>query len=98
MTTIPPFRLIPEPLTDEARQTMGFKWAGGDIGKRHRLGGEPQFIQDEETPMCPSCRQRMTFYGQLDSIGDDYNIADCGVIYVFLCFDCFTAQALVQSA
>lgn len=98
MTTIPPFRLIPEPLTDEARQAMGFKWAGGDIGKRHRLGGEPQFIQDEEIPMCPSCRQRMTFYGQLDSIGDDYNIADCGVIYVFLCFDCFTAQALVQSA
>jgi hypothetical protein len=39
----------------------------------------------------------MSFYGQLDSIGDDIVIADVGVIYVYLCFDCFTAQAIVDS-
>ncbi len=39
----------------------------------------------------------MTFYGQLDSIGDDIMIADCGLIYIFVCFDDFAAQAVVQS-
>jgi hypothetical protein len=39
----------------------------------------------------------MSFYGQLDSINEEFNIADCGLIYVFLCFDCFEAKAIVQS-
>ena len=39
----------------------------------------------------------MSFYGQLDSIGDEYDIADCGMLYVFLCFDCFEATAFVHS-
>ena len=40
---------------------------------------------------------KMTFYGQLDSINDDICIADCGMIYVFICFDCFKAISIVQS-
>jgi hypothetical protein len=39
----------------------------------------------------------MTFYGQLDSINDDIIIADCGMIYVFLCFDCYEVTAKIQS-
>ncbi len=39
----------------------------------------------------------MTFYGQLDSVGDDICIADAGMVFVFLCFDCFEAAAMVQS-
>jgi len=39
----------------------------------------------------------MTFYGQFDSVNDDYSVADAGLIYVYLCFDCFEAAALVDS-
>jgi hypothetical protein len=37
----------------------------------------------------------MTFYGQLDSVGDDVVLADAGVVQVFVCFDCFDAAARV---
>jgi hypothetical protein len=38
-------------------------------------------------------------YGQLDSIGDDFALADAGVVqvFVFVCFDCFEAAAQVVS-
>lgn len=39
----------------------------------------------------------MTFYGQLDSISDAIVLADCGIVYVFICFDDSTAKAVVQS-
>jgi hypothetical protein len=97
MKVIPPFKLIPEPLNDEAKNLPPFKWAGDEIGKRHQLGGEPSFIQGDEIPVCPDCKQKMTFYGQLDSINDDYIIADCGLIYIFICFECNEVKAIVQS-
>jgi hypothetical protein len=55
-------------------------------GTRHQLGGEPQFLRKQLWPECPQCRERMTFYGQLDSVNDDICIADCGMIYVFILF------------
>ena len=72
---IPPFRLVPEPLDDEAKSLPGFKWAGKGVGKRHRLGGNPEFIQETNSPACPDCGEQMTFYAQLDSINDQYCIA-----------------------
>jgi hypothetical protein len=97
MKSIPPIKLVPEPLTDEARNLLKFKWAPKEIGTRHRLGGEPHFLQNEQGPSCPAGHGRMTFYGQLDSINDDICIADCGMIYVFICFDCHEATAIVHS-
>ena len=93
---IPEIRLRPDPETEEAKAALGFRWAGEDIGKRHKLGGEPDFVQAAEWPRC--CGNLMTFYGQLDSIGDEIVIADCGLIYVFICFDCYEAKAVVQCA
>jgi hypothetical protein len=90
--------LTPEPLNDEARQTPKFKWASGEIGTRHQLGGEPQFLQNEQWPSCPDGHGKMTFYGQLDSINDEICIADCGMIYVFICLDCYQAISMVHSA
>lgn len=84
------------PETPEAMAAVGFRWAGDEIGKRHRLGGTPNWIQGDETPNC-SCGERMTFYGQLDSIGDQIILGDCGMIYVFVCFDCLKTKSLVQS-
>ena len=97
MKKIPPFKLVPEPQNEEARGLPKFKWAGEEIGTRHRLGGEPEFLQDATWPSCSSCRKAMTFYGQLDSINDDICIADCGMIYVFVCFDCFQTTSIIQS-
>jgi hypothetical protein len=97
MTKIPPFKLIPEPLTEEAKNLPKFKWADDEIGTRHQLGGEPKFIQQEDYPFCSDCEKQMTFYGQLDSINDDFCIADCGMIYVFICFDCNTTESIIQS-
>ncbi len=97
MRTIPPFKLIPKPLTEEARAMPQFKWAPPEVGTRHQLGGEPTFIQKTDWPACSSCGQKMTFYAQLDSINDDVILADCGLIYVFVCFDCYTTISILQS-
>ncbi|HYN23141.1 MAG TPA: hypothetical protein VE078_19435, partial [Thermoanaerobaculia bacterium] len=82
---------------EAARLALGFKWAGPEVGKRSKLGGEPAWIENDDTPRCTDCQQTMTFYGQLDSIGDAINLADCGMIYVFVCFDCYECQAILQS-
>jgi hypothetical protein len=94
---IPPFKLVPEPLDAEAAELPPFQWASPEVGTRHQLGGTPTFLQRTEDPTCASCGSSMTFYGQLDSINDDFVLADCGLVYVFVCFDCFSAQAFVQS-
>lgn len=39
----------------------------------------------------------MAFYGQIDSIGDEFDPADGGMIYVFVCFDCFSARSVLQA-
>lgn len=93
---MPPIPLIPNPETPEAEAAIGFRWAGGDIGKRHRLGGDPDWIQGDETPSC-SCGEKMSFYGQLDSIGDKYCLADCALIYVFVCWGCGETKSILQS-
>ena len=91
MKTIPPFRLKPEPLNEAAKNLPKFKWAGDNIGTRHQLGGEPTYIQAKIHPVCPDCKEKMTFYAQLDSIND------CGMIYVFVCLECNTVEAFIES-
>lgn len=97
MRKIPPFKLILDPLNDEAKLLPKFKWADDIIGTRHRLGGEPQFLQQDDIPTCEDCGEQMTFYAQLDSINDEFCIADCGIVYVFICFECNTSSAIIQS-
>lgn len=95
-------KLIPEipiyfrPESEEAKAIVGFKWADDEIGKRSKLGGKPDWIQSSEVPIC-SCGKEMSFYGQLDSIGDAVILADCGMIYIFVCFDCFETKSMIQS-
>ncbi len=95
---VPAFKLVPEPIEDAARNLKPFRWATNDVGKRHQLGGEPTFVQAPEWPLCPVCHEPMSFYGQLDSINDDYVLADCGLIYVFVCFDDNEVKAILQSS
>ena len=92
--TFPEIKLIPQPETDEAKEVFGHKWAEPEIGYRHKLGGNPEWIQDDEWPEC--CQKKMTFFAQLDSVGDDIHLGDCGLIYVFVCFDCFNTKSMLQ--
>lgn len=93
---IPEIKLVTKPETPEAKEAVGYKW-NKEIGIRHKLGGSPDFLQEADFPKCEDCGVEMTFYGQLDSIGDDYDLADCGLIYVFVCFDCFTTKSLLHA-
>ncbi len=93
---IPPVPLIPAPETTEAKESVGFQWAGDPIGKRHRIGGEPDWIQEDEPQTC-KCGKKMTFYAQLDSLGDKVCLGDCGMIYVFVCLDCLETKSVFQT-
>ena len=68
-----------------------------NLGNRNKLGGKPNWLQHDETPVCNCCHKKMPFYGQLDSYDDRHMIGDCGIIYVFYCFDCGTTKAITQS-
>jgi hypothetical protein len=37
-------------------------------GQRTKLGGLPDWIQSDETPLCSSCQNKMSFVAQIDSI------------------------------
>jgi hypothetical protein len=64
-----------------------------------RLGGEPEWIQDDETPGCPSCSTPMTFLAELEE-GHDWatkaNFGGGGRGYVFSCGPCAEATFLWQ--
>jgi hypothetical protein len=63
--------------TDEGCAALGFKWAEEPVGRRHKLGGAPDWLQEADVPCCPSCRAAMTFYAQLDSIGSAPQSPSC---------------------
>ncbi|WP_424831377.1 hypothetical protein [Ruegeria sp.] len=94
---LPEYKIELKPLSVEASKMMGFKWAGSEIGKRSKLGGAPDYLQPHHTPTCDACGEQMSFLCQLDSVGDDIVFADVGMVYVFICFDCFEVKAFVQS-
>ena len=66
------------------------------VGMRTKLGGKPDWIQNDETPECPDCDDTMWFVGQIDSLDaaygaprkKDFMFGDAGMLYIFFCFDC----------
>lgn len=64
-----------------------------------RLGGEPDWLQSDETPGCPRCTARMTFTAELEE-GHDFttsaNFGGGGRGYVFTCSPCSEASFLWQ--
>jgi len=89
---IPKIKLVPVPESDEAAKAIGYEW-NKEAGTRHFLGGKPGESTDYSSPQCKSCGKDMTFYAQIDSIGDAYDLADCMVIHTYVCFDCFTVES-----
>ncbi|NOT73580.1 MAG: hypothetical protein HOP08_01540 [Cyclobacteriaceae bacterium] len=91
---IPRIKLVTQPETQEAKDIVGYKW--NDVaGTRHFLGGQPDGLEKSEFPTCDDCKKAMTFYAQVDSIGEKFDLADCMVIHNFVCFDCFTVKAIL---
>ena len=39
-----------------------------NLGMRTKLGGEPNWIQGDDTPLCADCGKEMVFVAQIDSI------------------------------
>jgi uncharacterized protein YwqG len=79
-----------------------------NLGERSKLGGEPEWIQEEENIKCPICKRKMSFIGQIDSIDYGKNVnkdndqqlyifGDVGMIYIFFCFDCLKPKSIFQS-
>jgi len=95
---IPRIDLAPTPQTPEAAAAIGFQSAPPWAGRRHRIGGTPTGMRAADYPVCRSCQAQMSFYGQLDSVGDQVCIADCFAVAVFICFDCFTTEARILTA
>ncbi|MCE3227590.1 MAG: hypothetical protein K0S32_2141 [Bacteroidetes bacterium] len=89
---IPKVKLVPMPETEEEKQAISYTW-NKEIGTRHFLGGESEDINNTDYPRCESCKNQMSFYAQIDSIGEKYDLADCMVIHTFICFDCFTVHS-----
>ncbi len=74
------------------------------LGQRSKFGGNPDWIQNDETPKCDCCKKKMEFVAQLDSIdytgfaqkNTEYMFGDVGMIYVFFCKDCGFTKAIFQ--
>lgn len=79
-------------------------------GLKTKLGGAPDWIQEEQWQRCAGCKAPMAFVGQIDSIEieskknphsqpagkQDYMWGDAGMIYVFYCFTCASSANVVQ--
>tara|TARA_R100000750_G_C2308851_1_gene81697 strand:+ start:391 stop:684 length:294 start_codon:yes stop_codon:yes gene_type:complete len=94
---VPEYKVEIIPTSDEAEREMGFEWADESIGTRSKIGGTPDFMQEGDFPICTTCGEAMDFFSQIDSIGDNIVFADVGMLYTFVCFDCFEAISFVQS-
>ena len=93
------FRLVPEPLSQEAEALLVRpSYVDPRIGERHRLGGVPDLLPDEPWPSCPDGDGSMTFYAQLDGFPapGEFDLGDAGLILVFVRFDCFKVRAILD--
>jgi hypothetical protein len=84
---------------------------GDNLGMRSKLGGSPDWIQADNTPVCEFCKRPMTFVAQIDSIEHDdvrnpqrksppeqeFMFADVGMFYLFWCRRCGSHQSIFQT-
>ncbi len=89
---IPETQLVPCPKSVWAK--LAVVWHQAIAHPIHKIGGEPDWIQDDETPEC--CGRPTMFYGQLGSLGGKYDLIDNGIIYVFICRKCLKTHAVFQ--
>lgn len=91
---IPEVKLVPKAESPEAIEVLGFQPSMEFIGCS-KFGGDPEWIQAPWSPEC--CGKPMTFYAQLDGLAGKFRLADAGLIYVFVCYECFNVEAELQT-
>jgi hypothetical protein len=91
---LPETRLIPRPPTLRGKLAAIWDWDMTVNHRLHKIGGEPDWIQDNETPEC--CGQPAMFYGQLGSVDRKHDLIDNGLIYVFICRKCLRTHSIFQ--
>ncbi|WP_406067149.1 DUF1963 domain-containing protein [Streptomyces sp. NBC_01020] len=82
-----------------AREEWGSR-SGNDLRSvLGQLGGHAEWLQDDETPGCPSCTRPMDLVAQLEE-GPDHatamNFGGCGAAFAFVCGPCLQAAFLWQ--
>ncbi len=93
MKEIPEIKLAMVGTTFEACKLIGFNFADETVGKRSKSGGQPDISALAQTSAFPACTKEMTFYSQIDPVGDDACLADIGMACVF---DCFETESFIQ--
>ena len=96
---IPKIEALPEVST--RAQIQGVELPGDFL----KLGGEPDWIQDEGFPICDGCDRDMVLFAQLKSLPDltgtpdlsAYRFGDMGNLYVLSCRACGTFKVDMQS-
>ena len=67
-----------------------------DVEEFTKVGGAPDWIQEDETPICPDCTELMQLVVQVDSFDNEYQFADMGRLYTFVCFNCNETLSVMQ--
>jgi hypothetical protein len=73
--------------------------APSDVAVLGRLGGAPEWLQNDDTPDCPGCASSMSFVASLEEGRDPAtaaNFGGAGLGYVFTCRPCGEATFLWQ--
>lgn len=81
-------------------------------GRRTKLGGAPEWVQEEDVPCCEGCKKEMTFVAQIDSVEHQWRsnphsvkagsieqkwmFGEVGMIYVFFCRECCETKSTFQ--
>ncbi len=81
-------------------------------GRRTKLGGGPDWVQNDRVPVCEGCKKKMTFVAQIDSVEHQWEtnphsvpasskdqkwmFGDVGMIYVFFCLDWLETKSVFQ--
>ncbi|MFG2668366.1 DUF1963 domain-containing protein [Streptomyces sp. NPDC048387] len=93
--------LVSSPCADyvSAREDWGNR-SGNSLGNvLGQLGGQPDWLQGDETPACSTCTQPMTLVSQFEE-GPDHstamNFGGCGTAFAFACGPCTQAAFLWQ--
>lgn len=96
------FRELEVGLMDAGPRFAFQNWGNSNHSQNlHRIGGEPTWVQSDETLACPSCTMPMRFLLQLDSNlpqedGHEFLWGSGGVLYVQFCDACTVSSMFWQ--
>lgn len=82
---------------DEARHAWAEEEESAPTNVAGLWGGDPDWIQGEETPDCPDCGEPMRFVAMLEEGRPGFTFGGGGCAYVFSCADDDRAAMLYQS-